>query len=94
MTACAGDRLYTFDTGTGNCQRWNETLTGDPLTPDTECAIAVDVAFVLRSFEGGSSVRLTFDGDALLSPTLSAQVAEPQSSFGAAVQRAKALAGP
>jgi hypothetical protein len=94
VTACVGDHVYTFDASTGNCQRWNETMTGDPLTPDTECAIAVGVgntAFVLRRFEVGSDVRLTFDGDALLSPTLAAQVAEPQPSFGAAVQRADAL---
>jgi hypothetical protein len=97
VTACVGDHLYTFDTGTGNCQRWNETMTGDPLTPDTECAIAVGVgttSFVLRPFASGSDVRLTFDGDALLSPTLASQVAEPQPSFGAAVQRAGALVRP
>ena len=97
MTACVGDRLYTFDTSTRSCQRWNETMTGDPLTPDTECVIAVGLgttAFVLRPLEGGSSVRLTFDGDALLSPTLVAQVAEPQPSFSAAVQRADAVVRP
>jgi hypothetical protein len=72
-------------------------MTGDPLTPDAECAIAVGAgttSFVLRTFEGGSNVRLTFDGDALLSPTLASQVAEPHPSFDAAVQRASALERP
>jgi hypothetical protein len=97
VTACVGDHLYTFDTGTRSCQRWNETMTGDPLTPDTECVIAAGfgtTAFVLRPLEGGSSVRLTFDGDALLSPTLVAQVAEPQPSFSSAVQRADTVVRP
>jgi hypothetical protein len=95
MTACVGDHVYAFDTRTRDCQRWNETMTGDPLTANTECAIDATLgppALVLRPLEGGSNVRLTFDGDALLSATLAAEVAEAQPSFDAAVQRAGVLA--
>lgn len=92
LIACIGDHVYTYDTRTQNCQKWNDTMTGSPL-PASECVFdATPPSFVLRRFETGSNdVRLNLDGDALLSPGLAAQVTERQPSFGAARQRADAL---
>ena len=67
------------------------------MTPRGECSIDKGVAtssFVFRPTEGGTSMRLEFDGDALLSPTLQAQLAQSEPSFRVAIQRADALVRP
>ena len=96
VTACARGRVYTFDATTGRCQARNVlgAETTGRQAPNMECAIVSgDVApsFVLRPLEGGTSVTLSFYGDALLSTTLAANVAEPEPSFAAAVARADAV---
>ncbi len=70
-------------------------MNGPELTSRTECSIETGFptsSFVMRPLEGGDSLRLTFYGDALLSPELLAHVAEAQPSFPEAVRRAVTLA--
>lgn len=94
MTACIGDHVYTFDTQSGRCQKWNATMSASPTSAE-ECALDPSPpAFVLRHFQGGEDVRLRVSGDALLSPGLEAQVAAPQRTFQAAIRMATALSRP
>lgn len=92
LTACVGDHVYTFDTGTQQCRKWNETMSGEP-TPAAGCALdAFPPSLVLRQIgEATEDVRLNLEGDALLSSGLDADVTERQPSFGAARKRADAL---
>jgi hypothetical protein len=91
LTACIGDRVYTFDTRSQDCQEWNKTMSGSPL-PAEECATqATPPSFVLRRFLGGGDVELTIAGDALLSVGLLGHVSERAASFDAAMRRAEAL---
>lgn len=94
MTACVGDHVYTLDTESGRCQKWNATMSVSPTSAE-ECAFDPSPpAFVLRHFQGGEDVRLRVSGDALLSPGLSAQVAAPQRTFQAAIRMATAMSKP
>jgi hypothetical protein len=94
MTACIGDHVYTFDTQSGQCQKWNATMSVSPTSAE-ECAFEPSPpAFVLRHLEGGKDVRLNVSGDALLSPGLAAQVAAPQRTFQAAIRMATGLSQP
>jgi hypothetical protein len=90
VTACVDDDVYTFDTRSHRCQKRNATSGHGPTPASGECVLDSS-SFVIRRPGAGNDVRLNFSGDALLSPNLAAQVAEPQASFEAAILRANAL---
>ena len=96
VTACVDKRVYTFDSNTGRCQTRN-ALGPESLgraAPNIECTIQhgpLTPSFVLRPLGGGTSVTMGFYGDALLSSSLAASLAEPQPTFAAAVERANSL---
>ncbi len=89
LMACIDDHVYTFDTRSRQCLRWNRAMSGSP-TATAQCAVSPP-SFVLRHFTGGEDVFLNFAGDALLSTELAAQVSERQASFHSAIQRAEVL---
>jgi len=95
ITACVGDRLYTFDDHLSYCDTWSLPMSEPPLARSARCRIEpgpASTSFVLERVGWGEAVRLTFYGDALLSPALLAEVAEPTPSFREATDRADALA--
>ena len=92
VTACIGDDVYTYETETRTCRRWNASM-DDELTGIAECQIMPESAasaFVWRPLGGGAAVDLDIVGDALVSPGL--QPVEPQPSAEAARARADELA--
>jgi hypothetical protein len=95
LTACVGDRVYTFDERTGHCQMQPADKGGSP-TPAGACAVsATPPAFVLRRLDGvGEDVWMNFAGDGLLSPALAGAVSDKQPTFDAAIRRADTLAKP
>jgi hypothetical protein len=94
LTACIGDHVYTFDTRSQQCQKWDAAMSGNPM-PAEECEVGGSPpAFVLRRYAFGQDVRLNVSGEALLSPGLAAQVSEPQRTFQAAIRLATALSKP
>ena len=94
ITACIGDNVYTFDTQSGQCQKWNATMSGSPTSAEGCALDPSPPAFVLQHFQGGEDLRLNLSGDALLSPGLAAQVAAPQRGFQAAIRMVTQLSQP
>jgi hypothetical protein len=90
VTVCIDRHVYTFDTRTRTCRKWNETMTGSPAPATTECVLDAR-SFVVRPSGTGQDVRLSVSGDAVVSSELAVQVVEPQVSFPAAIDRANAL---
>jgi hypothetical protein len=94
LTACIGDHVYTYDTQSQQCQKWDAAMSGSPM-PAEECVVSGSPpAFVLRRYELGKDVRLNVSGEGLLSPGLAGQVSEPQRTFQAAIRLATALSNP
>jgi hypothetical protein len=97
LTVCTQDHLYTFDRRSGRCQSQTFDPSGATPTPpvspaSVECVLdTTPPSFVLRQLGSGQNVRLSFSGDALLSPALAGQVTAPQRSFQEAVKRADTL---
>jgi hypothetical protein len=90
VTACVDRHVYTFDTRTRTCRKWNDTMSGSPTPATSECVLDA-TSFVVRPPGTGQDVHLSVSGDALLSRELAVQVVEPQTSFSAAIERADAL---
>ena len=91
FTVCAKDRVYTFDARTNRCVEWDPAMNGVSGTQRDSCGIDRGVVvdtFTIRPLGGGVPIRMDIRDGALLSPTLTGQVAEPQPSFEDAVRRA------
>jgi hypothetical protein len=95
VTACIEDRVYEYDTRSEQCRRWDALMTGPAGPAQAECSVVESggsSTFVVRPFGGGESMRLDFQGDALLSPPLLAHVVEARPSFEEARREADAVA--
>jgi hypothetical protein len=93
VTACIGDDVFTYESPSGVCRRWNAAME-DELTGNAECQLTRESAgstFVVRPLGGGEAVDLAVVGDALVSSRLLR--AEPQASEEAATRKADELAG-
>jgi hypothetical protein len=90
VTVCVEDDVYTFDTRSGGCQKRNAAAGRSPTAASGECVLDAS-SFVIRRPGADNDIRLNFSGDALLSPSLAVQLAEPQVSFDQAIARANAL---
>jgi hypothetical protein len=89
LTVCAKDKVYTFDVNTNQCTEWDAAMSARAESPGDECYVAKGAfdSFVINPFGGGAAMRMEMRDEALLSPALAAEVAEPAPTFKEAVRR-------